>query len=80
MSETVHTLTSAHLQNERPIWVRPPREPSSARNLAVFLDGGFYREHVDASTVLDALQGKVVDPKGSCFTIYLYGVSGGAGS
>lgn len=61
MSETVRTLTSAHLQNERPIWVRPPREPSSARNLAVILDGEFYREHVDASAVLDALQGKVAD-------------------
>ena len=61
MSETVHTLTSAHLRNERPIWVRPPCEPLSARNLAVFLDGEFYREHVDASAVLDALQGKVAD-------------------
>jgi enterochelin esterase-like enzyme len=61
MNEVTSTLKSVHLQNERLIWVRPPRDPSSAEHLSIFLDGEFYRDAVDATSVIDGLQGEIAD-------------------
>lgn len=53
MKETQHSLRSAHLGNERPIWVREPeRKPT---NLTVILDAELYRERVGATSIIDAL-------------------------
>jgi enterochelin esterase-like enzyme len=61
MNEIVETLASLHLQNERSIWVRPPRVGSSAKNLTVFLDAELYRDRVDAVSVIDRLNSDVAD-------------------
>jgi enterochelin esterase family protein len=57
LAESVYTLCSAHLDNERQIWVRESTEPagSTAQHMAVFLDGEFYRERVGADAVIDDL-------------------------
>ena len=54
-AETHHRLHSAHLGNERSIWIRPPRDDLPPRHLAVVLDAELYRDRVDAMTALDAL-------------------------
>lgn len=61
MTELIARIESAHLQNERLIWVRPPRDPSSAAHLGVFLDGELYRDRVGASSVIEDLEGDVAD-------------------
>ena len=61
MNEVISRFTSAHLQNERLIWVRPPRDRSSAEHLCVFLDGELYRDEVGANSVIDDLQGDLAD-------------------
>jgi enterochelin esterase-like enzyme len=63
MIETVERLKSAHLQNERTIWVREPTDPSTAGSLTVFLDGEFYRDRVGAVAVINQLrsQGCIAD-------------------
>ena len=61
LNETVDRLASVHLRNERPIWIRPPRTPSSAQCLTLFLDGELYRERVGAVSVIDRLQGAIAD-------------------
>lgn len=61
MKETTDRIRSTWLKNERPIWVREPRDRSCARDLTVFLDGEFYRDRVGALEVIDALQGQVAD-------------------
>jgi enterochelin esterase family protein len=61
MNEVTSTLKSVHLQNERLIWIRPPLDPSSAEHLSIFLDGEFYRDAVDANSVIDGLQGEIAD-------------------
>jgi enterochelin esterase-like enzyme len=53
--ETTHRFKSAHLANERTIWIREPAEPAKSCNLAIFLDGDFYRERVDAVATIDDL-------------------------
>ncbi|MEF3366139.1 alpha/beta hydrolase-fold protein [Methylocystis sp. 9N] len=59
--EVVIRLRSSHLENERPIWIREPRNIANASNLVVFLDGELYRDHVDVSTVIEDLQGEIAD-------------------
>jgi hypothetical protein len=44
MNESVERLKSVHLQNERTIWIRAPRDRASVEHLTVFLDGELYRE------------------------------------
>jgi len=61
MNELIASITSVHLQNERLIWVRPPRDPSSAGHVSIFLDGEFYRDRVGANSVIDSLQGDIAD-------------------
>lgn len=54
-AETHHRLRSAHLGNERSIWIRPSSNGTAPRHLAIFLDADFYRDRVGAASVLDAL-------------------------
>src|SRR5689334_11539418 len=61
MNEVVSRFRSVHLQNERPIWVRPPRDPSSAEHVSVFLDGELYRDQVGANSVIDRLEDDIAD-------------------
>jgi len=55
MRESIHRFKSAHLANERTIWIREPAEPTKPSNLAIFLDAEFYRERVDAVATIDDL-------------------------
>jgi enterochelin esterase-like enzyme len=59
--EIVTRLRSSHLENERSIWIRQPRNIANASNLVVFLDGERYRDRVDVSTVIEDLQGEIAD-------------------
>lgn len=59
--ETVETLASVHLQNERPVWIRAPRDPATARHLTIFLDGELYRDRVEAPRLLDELGDTLAD-------------------
>jgi enterochelin esterase family protein len=61
MHEVISRIKSVHLGNERLIWVRPPRDRSSAEHLSLFLDGELYRDHVGATCVIDSLQLDVAD-------------------
>jgi len=61
MNEVIARFKSVHLQNERLIWVRPPRDRSSAGHVSIFLDGEFYRDRVGANSVIDGLQGDIAD-------------------
>jgi enterochelin esterase-like enzyme len=60
-NEVVARFKSVHLQNERLIWVRPPRDRSSAGHVSIFLDGDLYRDRVGANSVIDSLQGDIAD-------------------
>ncbi|MCC6415511.1 MAG: hypothetical protein IT582_06355 [Opitutaceae bacterium] len=55
MREVAHTLKSAHLGNERIVWVQTPEDEQTPAALIVFLDGEFYREHVAPPAALAAL-------------------------
>lgn len=55
MEETTAKLHSVHLGNERPIWIREPAEPATAKHLTIFLDGELYRERVGATAIIDQL-------------------------
>jgi|HubBroStandDraft_6_1064221.scaffolds.fasta_scaffold417481_2 enterochelin esterase-like enzyme len=55
MPEAHHLLKSAHLGNERSVWVIPPRDPTLSAQLAVFLDAERYRNRVGAVALLDKL-------------------------
>ena len=59
MTEHIHQLRSAHLVNERTIWIRPPTDGRPARRLVVFLDAELYRDKVHAVEVIEGLE---VDP------------------
>ncbi len=61
MTEVVDMLGSIHLQNERSIWIRPPKVRASAANLTIFLDGELYRDRVCAVPVIDALGSGIAD-------------------
>lgn len=61
MKEIVARFRSVRLQNERPIWIRPPCEKSSADHLVIFLDAEFYRDRVGATEVIEELQGSIAD-------------------
>jgi enterochelin esterase family protein len=61
MHEVIAPLKSVHLQNERLIWVRLPRNRSAAEHVSIFLDGELYRDQVGASSVVDALEGDIAD-------------------
>jgi enterochelin esterase-like enzyme len=61
VNEVVSRFRSVHLQNERLIWVRPPRDPSSAQHVSIFLDGELYRDRVGANSVIDSLQDDIAD-------------------
>jgi enterochelin esterase family protein len=61
MNEVISRITSVHLQNERLIWVRPPRDRSSAGHITIFLDGESYRDQVGASSVIDSLRVDIAD-------------------
>lgn len=55
MPEESFTLASAHLRNERTIWVQPPRDLRSPCHLAVVLDGELYRGGVEALATIERL-------------------------
>ena len=61
MNEVLARFKSVHLRNERMIWVRPPRDRSSAGHVSIFLDGELYRDQVGANSVIDRLQGDIAD-------------------
>jgi len=61
MPESAHTIHSQALQNERPLWVRPPRDPASAQHLTIFLDAELYRGHVGVDAVLATLGERLAD-------------------
>lgn len=54
--ETCHRLRSAHLQNERTLWVRRPPAGARPRHLALVLDAELYRDGVNASAIIDTLE------------------------
>jgi enterochelin esterase family protein len=61
MNEVSARFKSVHLQNERLIWVRPPRHRTAAAHVTIFLDGELYRDRVGADSVIDGLQGGIAD-------------------
>lgn len=61
VNETVEQIRSAHLNNERPLWLRAPADPARAKCLTVFLDAELYRDRVKAGDVIDALRGELAD-------------------
>jgi len=60
VKETHERIRSAHLDNERSIWICEPVVPA-AENLVIFLDGELYRDRVGAVSVIDGLQGRIAD-------------------
>jgi enterochelin esterase family protein len=60
MDDIVARIKSIHLQNERTIWIRPPRDRAAA-HLTVFLDGELYRERVETLSVIEALGDSIAD-------------------
>lgn len=58
MKETIHRLRSAHLGNERTIWVREPRSMAEPFHLVIVLDGEIYRDHMGVGALLDELDAK----------------------
>jgi enterochelin esterase family protein len=61
MPESVTSIRSAHLGNERTLWIREPRDPSHAQHLTLFLDGERYRDRVGAPDILDSLAHELAD-------------------
>ena len=61
MNEAVETFRSVLLQNERPVWIRAPRNARTATRLTLFLDGELYRERVGAVSVIDGLADALAD-------------------
>lgn len=59
MSEVVLRFKSVHLQNERTICIRTPRDPSSTECITIFLDAELYRDRVGAVSVIDELGSEV---------------------
>jgi len=57
-SESLHVLKSAHLGNERNVWIRRPALPDEGCPLVVFLDAELYRDRVGAIGVLNDLEGR----------------------
>lgn len=55
MRETIHKIRSAHLGNERPVWVRLPKTGAKPVNLVIFLDGELYRDRVGATAITNWL-------------------------
>lgn len=55
MQETIFSIKSEALANERAIWVRRPAEPAAAKHLVVFLDAELYRDRVGATGVIEEL-------------------------
>jgi enterochelin esterase family protein len=58
LAETVHAFRSAHLGNERSIWIREPAVPSRPYGLTIFLDGELYRDRVGAIATIDDLEAR----------------------
>jgi enterochelin esterase family protein len=56
MKETIHGFKSAHLGNERILWVREPQEEAKPCHLVIFLDAELYRERVGAVSLIDELE------------------------
>jgi enterochelin esterase-like enzyme len=56
MNETLHSLRSELLNNERAVWLRAPRDPAGAINLAIILDAEFYRDRMQVPALLDELE------------------------
>jgi enterochelin esterase family protein len=57
-AEVHHRIVSAHLNNERSVWIREPLDKAKPSNLIVFLDAELYRDKVGAHTILHDLQAK----------------------
>jgi enterochelin esterase-like enzyme len=55
MNETMKTLRSVDLGNERSIWVVEPRQPAAARRVVIFLDAEFYRDRMQTVATLDGM-------------------------
>ncbi len=62
MTESTFRLRSAHLGNERTIWIRPPVDCRPAQRLVVFLDAELYRDKVDAVEVIEGLEAEPAFP------------------
>jgi enterochelin esterase family protein len=56
MKETIHRFRSAHLGNERSLWIREPREETKPCRLVIFLDAELYRDRVGAVSLIDELE------------------------
>lgn len=61
MNETVVRFRSAHLKNERSVWVREPANRSEARHLTVCLDGELYRDRMRVVSLIEKLNGSIAD-------------------
>jgi enterochelin esterase-like enzyme len=55
MRETIHKIRSAHLGNERTVWVRLSPDEAKPVNLVIFLDAELYRDRVGATAITDRL-------------------------
>jgi enterochelin esterase family protein len=51
-----HRLRSDFLDNERSLWMLEAADPEAPADLVIFLDGEYYRDGVDAPSVIDRLQ------------------------
>ncbi len=55
MSETLHTLRSDILNNERTIWIREPGKNQTELDLLIILDAELYRNRVQAPKIIESL-------------------------
>lgn len=61
MKETVESIQSTRLKNERSVWVREPANPSEARHVTLFLDGELYRDRMGTVSLIEKLNGSISD-------------------
>lgn len=55
MSETLHTLHSDILNNDRSIWIREPKPDQTQLDLLIILDAELYRNRVQAPKTIESL-------------------------
>jgi len=62
MNDETFTFRSSILGNERSLWVRAPREPTSNTGLLIVLDAELYRNRVGAPAIIeDLIQREIIE-------------------
>ncbi|MES2694025.1 MAG: alpha/beta hydrolase-fold protein [Verrucomicrobiota bacterium] len=67
--ESSGRIRSEHLQNERTIWLRAPRDPALASHLLILLDGEFQRERIGTPALVEALGHAIADTWVVCVSV-----------